>query len=1083
MFTIGNFGGVEFVPPQIQVRGAGEAGYRLSPVVDNLARYNDVVPIVYGTAWYEPPLVFSRNDGNLTVMEVLLGMGEMDEAVKVVVNDIEIPEGVAGADMTATGWYSVVTPGSRSGAFNPDFRDGSGNPLGDPYGSMAVASVVVPNRIASGQTVPRIKVLARGVKLERFDVAGASLGETYANNPAWVLLDALRRSGWLVSEIDTKSFATTAAYCDELISTTDLYGNSIVVPRFQCNTVIRNRTSAGAVVRGIRAGSALQLIYGADGLLKLRVENTIALQQAEKPAGSNSTDELNGGWPAYEFSDGSATFSGILRKSSGEPSIRLYSRGPGDAPNRVTVEFQDQFNEYQQDSLSLVDVDDALLTNQEVSGGFQALGIPNYDQATRMLELQLAKSIAGSTFIDLETTVRGVELKPGDIITLTYLKEGLDRQALRIVRLVPATNYASVLITAQWHNDAWYTSEGADAHGGRRRGRSEIGIPRPLKGTVLDSNGNEQFGIVEEAVPTSDGGLSVELNVSFTPPATPSAIASSIPLVSLNPTISSTGGSLQGGVNWYYAVSARDAAGGETDLSFSVKAKIPTATNTNTVTLTGLSFSADAVGMNVYRGLNPTQFSLVSDNQAVSSTFTDTGLTSELKSPPDGNYDHAVFYWRLELQPEVSATFHSETTIGSSILAMLVNEFQGALVTITRGTGARQERVVVSNTTTTFTVTPAWLIEPDATSFFVVNENTWNAGGESILGPVKLAAPPRPGATVQISGRSANVLKQESTYELNPLTRWEIGTTLTGIDSGIPPPPVYGLAPVGNGSISLSSLGFTSFTNTRTIDAGTLVLFYWDELLSPSTFSLNADVDSAATILDLSSAGPAITGILLQIGAEILEVVDPLSGGTQYEVIRGSHGSTAAMHLAGSVIYHLKRTIRVLPFPRGFFGSPASGSYSQAMFLPDVRVGASELFMTNQFGDGLLTQAAYTATTDQGIRTLSGGQFSIDIEGYLAVQTAAAPAISVDANHSVRDIFAQVAEAPVGGPIELSIRQDATVYCTLTIPEHATVSTPSVDGFGLAPLAEGVQLILDITAVPGVANTLPGRDLTVTIRF
>ncbi len=55
------------------------------------------------------------------------------------------------------------------------------------------------------------------------------------------------------------------------------------------------------------------LTYGSGGLLTLRVENTLALQQPSLPDGSNSTETLNGGWPAYEFSDGSATFSGLVR--------------------------------------------------------------------------------------------------------------------------------------------------------------------------------------------------------------------------------------------------------------------------------------------------------------------------------------------------------------------------------------------------------------------------------------------------------------------------------------------------------------------------------------------------------------------------------------------------------------------------------------------------------------------------------------------------------------------------------------------------------------------------------------------------
>src|SRR6202043_2947230 len=121
-------------------------------------------------------------------------------------------------------------------------------------------------------------------------------------------------------EVDLISFATAAAYCAEAIETTDLNGNPVSVARFECNLVLTNQTSAAEAARGIRKGSSLMLTYGNGGLLTLRVENTLALQQPTLPDGSNSTATLNGGWPAYEFSDGSATFSGILRNAHGDPA-------------------------------------------------------------------------------------------------------------------------------------------------------------------------------------------------------------------------------------------------------------------------------------------------------------------------------------------------------------------------------------------------------------------------------------------------------------------------------------------------------------------------------------------------------------------------------------------------------------------------------------------------------------------------------------------------------------------------------------------------------------------------------------------
>src|SRR5579884_970602 len=43
------FGGLEFVPPSILVRSYGARSYHVSAVSDNTARYNDYIPLTYGT--------------------------------------------------------------------------------------------------------------------------------------------------------------------------------------------------------------------------------------------------------------------------------------------------------------------------------------------------------------------------------------------------------------------------------------------------------------------------------------------------------------------------------------------------------------------------------------------------------------------------------------------------------------------------------------------------------------------------------------------------------------------------------------------------------------------------------------------------------------------------------------------------------------------------------------------------------------------------------------------------------------------------------------------------------------------------
>ena len=1075
------FGGMEFVPPQILVRTFGEHGTHLSPEVDNLALYNDYVPLVYGTAWCQPPIVFARNDGNLTHMEVLLGMGPIEGVVTVLVNQIEIPLAQAGADMSATGWYTIVSSGTRNGSFDLDYTDGSGNPLGDPYGSMAYLDVVAPNRIASGATLANVQVLMLGLEVEQFDTTGATLGASFTNNPAWVLLDVLRRSGWSTSALDLGSFAVAAEYCGETIETTDLYGNAVLTPRFECNLVLDTRASASEVVKGIKLGSSLILAPEAGGVLALAVENTLALQQANPPDGTNSTEQLNGGWPAYEFSDGSVAFSGILRKPNGDPAIRLFSKSGADVPNQLTVEFQDEFNGYSQDSLSLTDQNDWLLTGRTVTAAFQGIGLANFDQATRMLQLQLSKSIAGNVFVEFSTTVKGIGIEVGDLITITYLKEGLERQPFRVVKMAPGQNYQTVEVTAQWHDDGWYTTGAAGTSGGSPVGSAVTGLPRPLVGSVLDSHGIEQFGITETDTPLSGGGFTATLTVSFDPPSKPVASGANIPLLSLSPAVSTTGGTIDGAQTLYYAVSALDGAGAESGLSFVAMAVIPSGVNTNSVSLTGLSFSAATAGFNVYRGANPYELLQIANGVAVASSYTDSGVAATLVGPPDPNYDHANFYWRLELQPETGVNIESAASIGNGTLGMLTNDFQNALVRITRGTGAGQERAVVSNSSTTLTVTPAWTVTPDTTSYFVVAQATWNFAGLTATSPATITVPYQPGATMEISGRSANALNEESTYALNPLTRWQIASG-GGVDTGFAPAPVFALALPGQGNIELTEVGFTTLTNTYTISAGTLSLYSWNELNSPTTFSLAAAAANTDATLTLNAAGPAVAGDLIQIDGEILLVTATGSGGTVYTVTRGSHGSTAAGYALGALVYHLSLDVEIMPFVPGFFGSPASGSYGYSIFLPDVRVGAAEFFVTNEFGSSPVTAISFGATTDEGLRTLAGGQMSIQVDGYLAVETGAAPPLVVDEALAARDIFAVVGQAPSGGAISLQLRQGSTVWCSLTIPDGATISNV-VDGFGLPALAAEAQVLLDILSVPTASGTLPGQDLTVTIRL
>jgi len=1068
------FGGVEFVPPTILVRGSGQKNYSLSAVQDNQARYNDFVPLVYGTQWHSPDVVFSRNDGNLTRMEVLLGMGEIQGILKVLVNNIEIPQGISGANMTSTGWYSTVSAGAREGRQDPNFSDGHGVAMGDPYGSMAYLSIVVPNKVNDGSSVPTVQILMQGLKVAQFDVTGACLGEQFSDNPAWVLYDLLRRGGYGSDELDAPSFAKAAGYAGELIDAADPVGGQVQIPRFQCNFAIKQRRSTGDVVRAIGNSSRIYLVLSTDGKLQARVANTFALQQPTKSEGTNSANPFNGGWPAYEFDAAS-----IARGKDGGASVSLSSKNAQDTPNRLSVEFQDSFNQFQQDSLSLSNGDDADLCGQEVAANWDAVGISTFHQATRMLLLGLDRAAEGNRFIEFETSVKALGLMPGDLITVSYLKENLERTPFRILRIAPGASFRTAVISAQFHDDAWYSDSVTGIVGGRgwQSGQGP-GLPSPVGGVIADADGTLQLGIKETEVSGNDGSSNVELDVSFT---APSGSGSSLvaPLIGLIASVTENAGTLPGGVNYFYAVSAVDGVGAESPLSFVVQVSVPDGTSTNAVALNGIGLPAGAGGFHVYRGVTVRQLFRIASNQSPGVAFTDTGLPLQAVLPPDSQFDHVNLYWRWEWLPETPATTHAPLTVGNSILRLKPDQYIAGTVRITRGTGAGQERLVVSNVSDTITVDRPWLITPDATSMFVVSESSWRFGAKSSTSPVAVSLPERLGSTVQLSARGANSSGSEAAYDLSPLTRWTIGQS-GGLlaDSDAPPAPLFGVdvSPSRGGVVELSSVAFQSFVNTRSIVAGTFRFHYHDEINGLPPVNLMADVTADDEAVRFES--PVASGCLVHIGREVLLAADTTSDGLT-AVQRGIHRTEAAAYPTGTPAYLLKEKIAIVPFIKNFFGAAASGDWKSSLELPGVRIASVEMYATNAVGNGHITANPYTSSNDNGMRTLGGGQFSFQISGYLAIQTGAAPVVIVDADRAVGDIYGILRTPAAGAGVTLQINLNGNQYATVQFDPLATVSR-GVNGFGLPPLRAGDELSLDVT---GVGTTSPGSDLTLVMRL
>src|SRR5262249_40361171 len=154
---------------------------------------------------------------------------------------------------------------------------------------------------------------------------------------------------------------------------------------------------------------------------------------------------------------------------------------------------------------------------------------------------------------------------------------------------------------------------------------------------------------------------------------------------------------------------------------------------------------------------------------------------------------------------------------------------------------------------------------------------------------------------------------------------------------------------------------------------------------------------------------------------------------------RGAQGTTAVSHVAQIPVYSLLNRTLVAPFPPMFFGSPYAGSWTFPIAMPGVRIAAAEVSVTNSMGPSPIARIGLASNTDFGLRTLSGGQYSLQVDGFLAVDESAVPAVVMEAAHAVRDVFAILGTA-ADASVQLQLNLNGSAYCSLEFGPGMTVS-------------------------------------------
>lgn len=171
----------------------------------------------------------------------------------------------------------------------------------------------------------------------------------------------------------------------------------------------------------------------------------------------------------------------------------------------------------------------------------------------------------------------------------------------------------------------------------------------------------------------------------------------------------------------------------------------------------------------------------------------------------------------------------------------------------------------------------------------------------------------------------------------------------------------------------------------------------------------------------------------------------------------------------------LHRRTSLIPFVGSFFGTPASGEWLGTVPLADAVVWAAELQLTNARGPGSVGRLALA----DGLRTLSGGQITLRVDGTLAVDSSPSSDVVVENDHKIGAIRGYLKRPPTGSRLEVVVTQDGTALASLRFAPGQVISDV-VDGQILPKVRSKARLGLQITTV-GMEQ--PGAGLTVALQF
>lgn len=357
------------------------------------------IPVIYGRVKVGGNIIYHRvsDDSKTIYMAVGLGEGEISGVSDIRANDIPI-EDIKGAE-----WRVYV--GTADQPADPWVHTGERW----PHTAYIVAKFQANDQIT---TTPTITCVVDGLKVPIWN--GSKWDVQYTNNPAWVLLDFLRSKRYGVGieddRIDFASFATEAAYCDDMVPD----GNGSQEPRFRLDYTIDYEAPSLDVIEDMLATFRAYLLYS-DGKLRLKVE------KSEVPVHAFGMNNIV---------HGSFTYSKASRK---------------DIPNRVVAEWVDPQADYERVETAYDNEIDQDRRGEVYSRTVTLLGVTRPGQAGRMARFYHDSAYWANTFCEFRVGIDALHCEVGDVVQVSHDVPGWEQKLFRILEIEEGEDDEAIL--------------------------------------------------------------------------------------------------------------------------------------------------------------------------------------------------------------------------------------------------------------------------------------------------------------------------------------------------------------------------------------------------------------------------------------------------------------------------------------------------------------------------------------------------------------------------------------------------------------------------------------------------------------